>query len=274
MNHFDFPEARSIVVVGDIHGEFNKLIHKCCIRYKCKHTLIVVAGDCGVGFEREGYYDYVYERNRRFLTNANCWLVLVRGNHDNPLYFNSVRRIQHKRFMTVPDYSVLTACGHAILCVGGAISLDRVMRKNSPYYHPFRLDEPLRPNVYWPGEPPYFEETALDEINERFAIDVVVTHTAPARCERIVKLGLYYFSVDDDDLLTDVEEERRILDQLHDYLVAHHHPVSQWFNGHFHQSFHYEYDGVMFVMLDIMEFIEISAKEYGNSTRGNAGTCL
>jgi hypothetical protein len=261
MNHFDFPEVRSIVVVGDIHGDFNRLIHKCCIRYKVRNALIVVAGDCGVGFERPKYYDYVYERNRRFLSGANCWLVMVRGNHDNPFYFNGSGRISHERFMTVPDYAVLTACGRTVLCVGGAISLDRAMRMNSPYYHPFSADDPLRPNVYWFSEPPVFDEAALDEISKQYAIDTVITHTAPSLCERIVKQGLYYFSIDDETLMSDVEDERRALDCLHDYLIAHHHPLRDWVYAHFHQSWHYELDGVLYNMLDIMEFREITEDE-------------
>lgn len=261
MNHFDFPKARSVVVCGDMHGDFNKMTHKCCVRYKVRDALIVVAGDCGFGFERPEYYEHVYERNRRFLSGANCWVVMVRGNHDNPAYFNGSARISHERFMTVPDYAVLTACGRTMLCVGGAVSLDRGLRIKSPYYHPFGLDDPLRPNTYWPGEPPFFDETALNEISACFAIDTVVTHTAPSLCERIVKQGLFYFSVDDDQLLADVEEERRTLDRLHDYLVAHRHPLCDWIYAHFHQSWHYEIDGVMFNMLDVMEFREISVQD-------------
>lgn len=256
MNTFDFPNVRSIVVVGDIHGDFNKLIHKCCIRYKVRDALIVVAGDCGFGFEKPGYYDYVYERNRKYLSGMNCWLVMVRGNHDNPVYFNGLNCIRHERFMTVADYSVLTACGHTILCVGGAISLDRMMRMNSPYYRPVSMEDPLRPNIYWPDEPPFFNEGILDEISRSYAIDMVISHTAPSLCERIVKQGLYYFSVDDETLMTDVATERHTFDQLHDYLVRHAHPLRQWFYGHFHQSWHYEIDGVTYNMLDIMEFRE------------------
>ena len=261
MNHFDFPEARSIVVVGDIHGDFNKLIHKCCLRYKLRDTLIVVAGDCGIGFERPGYYDYVYERNRKYLSRSNCWLVMMRGNHDNPAYFNGSHRLCHERFMTVPDYAVLTACGHVLLCVGGAVSVDRNMRMNSPYYHDADGCDPLERNVYWKDEAPVFDRGRVEEIGKVFEIDTVVTHSAPSVCDRIVKMGLYSFSIDDDQLLGDVEEERKTLEQLRSYLLECGHPLRRWFYGHFHQSWHYEIEGVMYHMLDIMEFMKLSEGE-------------
>ena len=261
MNHFDFPEARSIVVVGDIHGDFNKLIHKCCLRYKLRDALIVVAGDCGVGFERPGYYDHVYERNRRYLCDMNCWLVMVRGNHDNPAYFHGSGRLQHARFMTVPDYSVLTACGRVVLCVGGAVSVDRELRKNSPFYRKADPAAPLERNVYWEDEAPVFDRGMLEEIGEVYEIDTVITHTAPLVCDRITKQGLFYFSVDDERLLADVEEERETLELLRNYLMERGHPLRCWYYGHFHQSWHYEIEGVMYNMLDIMEFREVPIRE-------------
>ena len=30
--HFKFPSAKSIIVSGDIHGDFNQLIFKLCVR--------------------------------------------------------------------------------------------------------------------------------------------------------------------------------------------------------------------------------------------------
>ena len=35
---------------------------------------------------------------------------------------------RHRRFVAVPDYSIVRACRHTILCVGGAISIDRLYR--------------------------------------------------------------------------------------------------------------------------------------------------
>ena len=261
MNHFDFPEARSVVVVGDIHGDFNKLIHKCCLRYKLRDTLIVVAGDCGIGFERPGYYDYVYERNRKYLSGMNCWLVMLRGNHDNPAYFREPYRMRHERFMTVPDYAVLTACGRVMLCVGGAVSVDRELRKNSPFYRKADPAAPLERNVYWEDEAPVFDRGMLEEIGEVYEIDTVITHTAPLVCDRITKQGLFYFSVDDERLLADVEEERETLELLRSYLIERGHPLRYWYYGHFHQSWHYEIEGVMYNMLDIMEFREVPNRE-------------
>ena len=73
---FDFPEAKGIVISGDIHGEFNELVFKCCVQYGMTDTVIIVAGDCGFGFEQPGYYENVY--NRRFcLSEATTTIRLT-----------------------------------------------------------------------------------------------------------------------------------------------------------------------------------------------------
>lgn len=84
----EFPKAKSVVESGDIHGEFTKLVHKCCVLYDMRDTLIIVAGDCGFGFERQEYYERIYQRCNKHLQAANNWVVLIRGNHDNPAYFD------------------------------------------------------------------------------------------------------------------------------------------------------------------------------------------
>ena len=92
----ELPDAKGIVVSGDIHGDFTPLVYKCCSQYGMTDTLIIVAGDCGFGFAKKGLYDNIYEKCQTKLAKANNWLVFVRGNHDNPAYFeNGV--IKHKR---------------------------------------------------------------------------------------------------------------------------------------------------------------------------------
>lgn len=68
---FEFPNAKSIVVSGDIHGDFTQLVYKCCIQYAMTDTLIIVAGDCGFGFEKPGYYENIYKRCRERLSSLN-----------------------------------------------------------------------------------------------------------------------------------------------------------------------------------------------------------
>ena len=95
MNHngifsLSFPEAKTIIVSGDIHGDFNQLVFKLCIQYQLTDTLLIVAGDCGFGFEKREYYEQMVRRNVKRMNQANNWIVFVRGNHDNPAYFDGV----------------------------------------------------------------------------------------------------------------------------------------------------------------------------------------
>ena len=124
---YDFDDVNEIIVCGDIHGEFNALVNKVCVQYDIHDSIIIVAGDCGFGFERVGYYDNIYKRNRKRLEEHNNYILMIRGNHDNPSYFTD-KYINYKHFMTIEDYSVINAAGRSVLCVGGAVSIDRQSR--------------------------------------------------------------------------------------------------------------------------------------------------
>lgn len=252
----EFPGAKSVVVSGDIHGEFQQLVHKCSIQYGMTDTLIIVAGDCGFGFDRPGYYENLYTKCCRRLSKANNWLAFLRGNHDNPAYFN-LQPIHHSRWMTLPDYSVIKACGHTILCVGGATSVDRSLRLASKQYHHPDPKNPLAPNIYWMAESPFFDLEKLEALDEACIIDTVITHTAPSFCEQNSHQGLYNWAMQDENLLCDVKHERQVMDDLHAHLHFKGHPLRHWFYGHFHHSWNAEIDGVIYDMLDIMDLREI-----------------
>ena len=66
-----FPNAKSMLVSGDIHGGFNQLVHKLCVQYAMRDTLLIVAGDCGFGFDNPGYYDEMVKKNSRRMSEAN-----------------------------------------------------------------------------------------------------------------------------------------------------------------------------------------------------------
>ncbi len=83
MKKYVYSEAKQVVVCGDIHGAFETLVYKTCVQYSMTDTVIIVAGDCGFGFEKPNYYTTLYNRLAGRLRKANNWVVFVRGNHDD-----------------------------------------------------------------------------------------------------------------------------------------------------------------------------------------------
>ena len=67
-NIYQFPKCKDIVVSGDIHGDFNLLVNKICVQYQMQNTLVIVAGDCGFGFERAGGAAVVIEHNGNIIS--------------------------------------------------------------------------------------------------------------------------------------------------------------------------------------------------------------
>lgn len=60
-----FPEAKNIVVSGDIHKYFNLLAFKPCVQYQMKDTILIVAGDWGLGFEKKEYYEQMAKHSTK-----------------------------------------------------------------------------------------------------------------------------------------------------------------------------------------------------------------
>ena len=256
---YDFDDVNEIIVCGDIHGEFNALVNKVCVQYDIHDSIIIVAGDCGFGFERLGYYDNIYKKNRKRLEEHNNYILMIRGNHDNPSYFTD-KYINYKHFMTIEDYSVINAAGRSVLCVGGAVSIDRQSRieqqlkMKTSHYHG---DDEIKPQYYWENELPYYDENKIEQACDYNVIDCVVTHTAPSFCEKINKQGLDSWSLDDKTLLDDVATERCVMDKIFNKLIEMKQPLTYWLYGHFHQSWNSRIDDVRFIMLDIMQLQEI-----------------
>lgn len=251
MKTFNYPGAKQVIISGDIHGDFSTLVFKLCIQYACTDTVLIVAGDCGFGFDKPGYYEQVYNHVAGRLRKANNWIVFVRGNHDDPAYFTE-ERINHPRWRTVPDYSIISAAGHHLLCVGGATSVDRYERmKLNARYHIKDI------SYYWPDEAPVFRPEELASIPDEIRIDAVITHTAPSFCALNTHIGLESWAEWDPTLLEDVSAERATMDQVFQCIRNGGHPLRRWYYGHFHQSWNGLIEGTQFSMLDMMEFKEV-----------------
>ena len=249
MKKYVYSEGKQVVVCGDIHGAFKTLVYKACVQYSMTDTVIIVAGDCGFGFERPNYYTTLYNRLAGRLSKANNWVVFVRGNHDDPSYFNE-EKVSYERFRCVPDYSVINVCGRNILCVGGAVSIDRKYRRAANV----RL-ELKEVACYWHDELPVFDLSMIETISGSCSIDTVVTHTAPSFCPLQDKHGVRPWLLSDPELFGDLDKERGIMDQIYFELIKYNHQLERWYYGHFHESTATHIDNVK--MLDIEEMCEL-----------------
>ena len=237
---------KSIMVCGDLHGLFGLL------KYKIKESnltdsLIIVAGDCGFGFEKEQYYQQEHKKMLKILRSQNVIVMFVRGNHDDKSFFDG-EKINFERFIAIPDYSVIQFNNKNILCIGGATSIDRRWRINeqSKYTNGKKL--------YWPDEFPIYEEEILDEIkNDNLDISVLITHTSPHFAPLTDKNGIEHFIKFDNNLLEDVNHERLTMTKIYDHLVKKDkHPLKMNIYGHFHQHIlSYSEEDVKFIMLDM-----------------------
>ena len=199
------------------------------------NSLFIIAGDCGLGFNKPKYYEDLFDKFNKVLSYNNSYIIMVRGNHDDPAYFDG-ERVNLSNIKAVPDYSVISAGGKNILCVGGAISLDRTWRiKQEQRINRFSTTK--KKTIYWKDEAPVYNQEALDDITKNIKIDYVVSHTAPSFVSPENHAGLDDWSVDDSTLVSDVKEERRVLDKVFETLRDCDMRPKYWAYGHFDYCF-------------------------------------
>lgn len=198
-------------------------------------------------------------------------MLFQRGNHDNPDLFDG-KIIAHKRFVAIQDYSVIQAYAlndltlskptNTVLCIGGAISIDRTWRKQKMLglaltykrFHACDMDHAIKhaQQLYWKNEPPCFDENAINALLEaRIRINAVCTHTCPSFCEPTTKNGIATFISFDPELVSDIDAERETMTKLWDRLRHDGHPLHTWCYGHYHYHHRTMSEDVRFVMLDM-----------------------
>lgn len=250
----------NVCFVGDIHGEFKQL-KGLMIHTDFKDTAYIIAGDCGLGFHDKHYYSNIFNKLTKIASKRNCEFIFIRGNHDDKTFFDK-QLIHRKCFKTIPDYSVLQTPTHNILCIGGAISIDRLYRKELfrknvltySLYHRCSINEAEKscPKVYWENEGCYLDEEKLSQLKlNDVNIDIVCTHTAPSFVKPFGKLEITSWLQRDDKLGNDIDNERLIMDDIYNRLKEDGHKLDLWVYGHFHFHNTQIVDNTKFVMLDM-----------------------
>jgi predicted phosphodiesterase len=221
--------SKPIYIVGDIHGKWDHLFLKIKASEIRNFTLIGV-GDLGVGFldadKQARQFDYI----NSFFGGKGIDFIGIRGNHDDPSYFNG--SIDRSNFKLLPDYTSLTLNDKEFLFVGGAVSIDRKIRKEGV--------------SYWTDEKFVLDHSKIKRC------DVLVTHSAPTWSGPFDKDGISSWCDRDETLWDECLQERKDHDVLIKLCGA-----SRHYCGHFHTFSLVDFDGCVSTILDELEIKEI-----------------
>jgi UDP-2,3-diacylglucosamine pyrophosphatase LpxH len=240
-----------ILLLGDIHGNFNFLKHQIHSKQITDCTIIQV-GDFGIGFTNKENDEQTLRNLNEFLKDVNVILYVIRGNHDNPTFFNGDHDFSNLKLL--PDYTTLNLEGHNLLFIGGAISVDRTHRIKE---NNINIRYGSRKRCYWDNEGITYNPEFLKTLNN---IDIVITHTAPDWCEPNNKLGFGSFVEDwaknDNKLIGDLIFERNQMTNI--FLdLKENNKIKKHFYGHFHKSNLETINGIDHHLLDINEFYHL-----------------
>lgn len=230
-----------LILIGDVHGEFYDLSNKLA-NTNIKDSYFIQVGDFGLGFMKQENEKAQLNLLNKRLTDANNEMYVIRGNHDNPAYFNNDSGYSNIEFLK--DYSVIKIEGLNILLAGGAISIDRKSRRLG--------------STYWVEEEFVYKESLVEKAIEGLKkVDIVVTHNSPAEFyPQDIDKNVLAWSRRDIHLLSELPKERYRHSMLLNFLVARNLRPRYWYYGHFHLSYFERFENIDYRILDCSEFFK------------------
>lgn len=214
-----------LFLVGDIHGKWNTLFDKLDF-YKIRDCVLVAVGDLGIGYTspRKEFRGLKLLNNR--FKKRGIDFMAIRGNHDDPSYFNSERKWSNILFLK--DYSTFEHNGEKFLCVGGAVSVDR---------------RDLIPGQSW-----WEDEVFILDPEKTEKCDVLITHSGPNWIGPVGKDDIESWCKNDPTLYDECCVERLEHNKLFELCKP-----SYAYCGHFHRSAWVCVDGCTARILDELE---------------------
>jgi hypothetical protein len=220
-----------IIFLGDHHGDWSNLFYL-IDRKKIKDCYLISVGDSGIGFESKNKQLKTINRLDGLFEEKNIYFKSIRGNHDNPFYYQRENRINLKHFELIEDYSVYEYNSKLFQFIGGAVSIDRTGRREGI--------------SHWAGEGVMFDKSKCCKV------DVLITHTAPSYCfPQQFNEMVYGWAREDAYLLEDLTDERAVMDEIFKICSP-----GQHFYGHFHSTWTERVNGCVSKLLDINELYE------------------
>ena len=202
--------SRMIYITGDTHGDVD---YEKLLSLKEKNVsyvdYLIICGDAAICWSTKllPYFKELYNY-------IGCTILFVDGNHENFEMLNNMPLVEYKGALMhqIDDHifhvlrgEIMTLEGKTFLCVGGAVSIDKMYR--TPYVS------------WWPEEQITYHDidnalNNLARVNNR--VDYVITHCV----DTITVINAFGFRR---DICTD---QLNFIDKVVNY--------KHWFFGHYH----------------------------------------
>ena len=212
---------KNIYFLGDIHTQTK--FHRKLLELPPGDLYIL--GDVGFGFD-PGCDKGLYNAFKK-LTDNGWEIYLIRGNHDNPVYWYENRNDGNDKVHFLKDNTIVEINGEKFLVVGGAVSIDKMYRKKDKNWWE---DEEITLTHY------DFYDKIKDEISG------IISHTGP------VPPTINHHVLFSREIAEDVEREYMYISFLQKHLSP-----KKWFHAHFHCHCKYNNNNCDYTCLDIEE---------------------
>lgn len=222
---------KDLYVVGDVHGQYKELIFRITQRYGIKDSNVLVLGDFGIGFDKT--MPNLYSWSEKRLEDNNIEVDVLRGNHDNPEYFDGEHDYPRLKFLK--DHEVYNLANHEVYIIGGANSTD------IEYKDELGRDRKRIEGVdWWAGE-----DIVRKTENLPLKVDIIASHSAPLTFEPIPERQ----DQTSEEQYEKILRERKYLDTVLKNMRA-----DYWYYGHYHKSFSGSYGSLLYRCLPPLEF--------------------
>jgi hypothetical protein len=262
-------EFDRLFFLGDTHGN-NMQIAGHLIKGKAERfesKAIVHVGDFGIGYENtlDEEYRKLDKLNTRLMEH-NVTLYVVRGNHDDPSWFDGTPFTVSGNIIFVQDHTLLTIKlkdkGEPvkIYCNGGATSIDRTNRTiGKSHWQNEKFNCPTQEQL---------EEIPTD-------LDVIVTHNRPLGCHpTMYNTSVMQWCLRDGQLDYDLKQEQILMKRMFDSIRERNDSRNniQHYFGHFHWSHKERIGDIAHITLAIAEIAEFRyasepVDQYNGKTR-------
>ena len=230
--------SRKLFICGDIHGKLKTLVWKLVEQKKITDADVIIVGDIGIGFGRPKSFEVQYKSVERRLERSNIKLWCIRGNHDDPSFFNG--SIKYPFLELLPDHITVEIGDYKVYPIGGATSTDREDRLKAMKHS--------KHASYWEGEKP---ERKGENFNYPPKVDIIVSHESPLSFKPIPERPDFI----NPDLWEEILEDRRYLEEVKTIIRS-----GYWFFGHYHRSFEGENGTMIYRGLGELEIFEVPGK--------------